>query len=98
MGKKVSKFELFIDNNKKWFIEDIRDWKTQRKGKYLIKTHNLKPPTEVWLVKSVLHREDGPAIKAPSDDREFWFLNGDEYTKDKWIAETRKLKLQKLGV
>jgi len=98
MKEVPNKFKLCIANNKQCFIRDIRDWKTQRKGKYTIKTNDPEIGTEVWLVKGLLHRDDGPALIIPLLDRKHWYLNGDKYTKEKWIDETRKLKLQKLGV
>ena len=49
--------------------------------------------TKYWYLNGELHREDGPAIEYSieyADGKKRWFLNGKEYTKNKFNIVTHK--------
>lgn len=47
------------------------------------------PGDKKWYIDGVLHREDGPAVVLKDGTVEYW-LNGKQYTKDKFLELTRK--------
>jgi hypothetical protein len=38
--------------------------------------------TKKWYLHGKLHRTDGPSIEWFDGDKEWWYLNGEEYTED----------------
>jgi len=50
--------------------------------------------TETWFKDGEWHREDGPAYV--QGNHIGWYLNGIEYTHQRYIIEIRKLKLERI--
>ena len=50
---------------------------------------------DVYTLNGLFHREDGPAIEFPSGYKE-WFINGKEYSEDKFNQYILKHNLNKI--
>ena len=46
---------------------------------------------DMYYINGEYHREDGPAIEYANDDKEWW-LDGEDYTEEEFIAKTRPTK------
>ena len=50
-----------------------------------------------WFLNGKQHRTDGPATEY-SDGTKYWYINGVELSEEQYLQETRKNKLELLGL
>ena len=88
----MNKDGLDIDTygTKYWYLND----KLHRSDGPAVEYYN---GTKCWCLNGEYHRTDGPATEY-SDGTKYWYINGVELSEEQYLQETRKNKLELLGL
>ena len=81
-------------NKQNMNILKIDSWFNFKPGNFTGRVENTKLGDTAWYKDGMYHNENGPAIISRNGN--LWFLNGAEFTEEKYRQKIRRMKLKLL--